>query len=116
MARVINLKASSLVEVIIAMVVITLVFGLTLVIYLNVVRSSSLFPKLKASSLLDQVALQTKTEKRFFEETLETGGYHIHKQVSIYRGNERLLLIRLQATDPEGTVLAERNELIPADE
>lgn len=107
-----RLKASSLVETIVGLMVIVLVFGIAMTVYVNVMRNSTSLAELKASQRLEEIAVETKTKKSFFNESFEEGGVKIEKTIGKYQDKEGLFLLELIAKDPTERKLAERKEII----
>ncbi len=107
-----SIKASSLFETIVALMVIMIVFGIAMTIYVNVMRNSTSLSELKASLRLDELARETKEKKSYFDEKFEDESTLIEKKVTKYKDKEGLFLLDLQAFDKTNKRLAERKELL----
>lgn len=107
-----KLNASSLLETIVALMVVMLVFGIAMTIYVNVMRNSSSLAEVKASLRLDVLAKETKEKKAFFDENFEEEQVDFEKRVTKYQNKEGLLLLELEARDKTNRILAERKEII----
>jgi len=107
-----KLKASSLFETIVALMVTMLVFGIAMTIYVNVLRNSTSLADFKASLRLEQLAKETKESKRFIDESFEEGNVSIEKRVGKYQNKEGLLLLELEAFDQTKRKLAEHKEIL----
>jgi hypothetical protein len=108
----IRIKASSLLESLIAMTLITIVFLLTTQLFVNVVGSGFSLAKFNAELVLDDVAIELSGSKSHFDAAFERSNLKIIKKVVKYKDSENLLYVNLQAFDMENTKLAERRELI----
>ncbi len=107
-----KLKASSLLETIVALMVIMIVFGIAMTIYVNVMKNSSSLSEVKASLRLDVLAKESKEKKAFFDEDFEEENIDFEKRVTKYQNKEGLLLLELEARDKTNRILAERKEII----
>lgn len=104
--------ASSIIEVIVAMVTVMIVFSLGMMIYVNVVKSSVSMQQMTLTLELKQISTQTLKDKSFFDDEIPFGNNTIIKRVSKYNDIENLYLIELEAQNPEEKVLAKRRELL----
>ena len=107
-----RIKASSLFETIVALMVIVLVFGIAMTMYVNILRTSTSLAELKASQKLEELSKETKMNKSYFDEHSDDQLTKIDKRVSKYQGKEGLLLLELEAFDMSDKRLAERKEII----
>lgn len=108
-----RLKASTLMESLIAMIIIVVSFGVATLIYSNVLDSDKQRLQLKAILVLNQEAIETKTEKTFLDSEKQIGDWTIKKTVEKYPQTEILYAIGLSVIDKNGKIIATRNELIP---
>lgn len=109
----IKCKASTLLESLVAMVLIMICFGIAMMIYVNVMSSDNNRQKLSAQLLLNQVALEGKQEKKYLDEKIEAGNMTIQKTVAPYKEADNLSLLTLTAFDKNGKMIAQHKELIP---
>jgi Tfp pilus assembly protein PilV len=79
----IKLKASSLIETIIAMVILVSVFSTGIVVYHKVMSSSMNLQKIKAQHLAFKCIDDTQAEKSVFDAELDVEGLRIVKKVSV---------------------------------
>lgn len=100
-----------MIEVLVALVMFTIVFTIGITIYVNVIRSSFSNSKLKASLVLNRIAIETKEHKRFVSESFLEGSISIDKEVEDYAKDSQLLIIRLKAFDANHMLLAKHQEL-----
>ncbi len=85
-----KLKASTLMESLIAMVIIVVCMGVSAMIYSNVLDSDKQRIQLKAYMLLNTEAIQTKTEKSFIDSEKLVGDWTIKKTVELYPQTENV--------------------------
>lgn len=105
-----KLKSATLIEAIVAMVIIMAVFGLAMMIYVNVINSSVSARHVRIGLILKKAAEDTVASKRFFDEAFEEGGFAISKSVSKYDNVETLIRLRLEIVD--GGKTFSRNQLV----
>jgi len=107
-----SLKASTLMESLVAMVIIVVSLGVGTMIYSNVLNSDKQVLQLKATCILDQQAAQTKTEKSFLDDEKLLGNWKIKKKVDLYDQTKNLYQLTFSAFDGNGQLIAIRKELI----
>ncbi|MNT07779.1 hypothetical protein D3C72_1424960 [compost metagenome] len=118
MAALINkrIRAGSLVEVVVALVIIMTVFALSLMIYIKIMGASFSGRKLWANSKLKEVANQVKKEHRFKDDTINEDELIIDITVKPYPQSSDLILLELEAKDLNGIRLNEYKEIVLKDE
>lgn len=107
-----KVKASTLVETIIAMLIVTIAFSLALLLMLNISKNSNNSLKTKAYILANNVMVQTKAERSYLDQDYNYGNIIIKKTVSEYEKNEELFQLNVSAYDSRNHKLFEQNELI----
>lgn len=107
-----KLKGGTLVETLVAMVVIMLSFTIAVIIFSNVIRSSSFPRKVKAETLLKDLAARSKADNIFLDASFQYNGMQINKKVSPYAGSMGLSMLNLEAVDADGKRIAVFNELV----
>jgi len=107
-----KVQASSIMEVVIAMVVIVTVFGMAMMIFSNVMRSSSSVQKIKAQAILRQAMYTAEKNKENLTKTYNLGDFSIEQKVSAYPGNPDLSVIELKAYDLNGQLKASLQKII----
>lgn len=107
-----TIKGSTLIETLVAMTVILISLVFCGIIYLNVLNSGNNYAAFHAHMLLSEIALKTKSEKKFFDEKIEDDGILIQKTVRPYNDIKDLYLQSITASDTKGKVLDEYKELI----
>ncbi len=107
-----KLRASTLIEVIVAMLIILASFGLAL----SVIDSNRKSMNTKLLTKAHQCVLSEKNrtlfEKRFFDETIEYGTIRIVKTVEGYPASPKLKKLEIQAINIDEKVLTSLHEII----
>jgi len=104
-----KIKGSTILEVIIAMVVIVVVFGIAMMIYSNVLRLSLSAKKLRAKAVLEDVLLKAAAGEN---QTLTIGEFRIEQEIQSYNGNNNLLSVHLTAYDANQLKIAELRQVM----
>ena len=107
-----KLRAATLMESLIAMVIIVVCMGIATMIYSNVLDSDNERAQLRALLLLNKEAGQIKNEKKFVDSEKQAGDWTIKTTIEHYDQSEDLYKLSLKITDGSGKVIAVRNELI----
>jgi|GEM_PF-6275428 len=109
-----RVRASSILEVTVAMVLLIGTFSTALLIYLNIVSSQPQLRKFKYEAYITDVIRESVRTRNFIDGQWEAESVTIFKTVESYRDNPRLLLLNVQAKDGLGKIVAESNILIYA--
>ncbi|MDO3645222.1 hypothetical protein [Mucilaginibacter sp. L3T2-6] len=103
-------RGSTVIEVIIAMVLITVVLGVALMIINNVTRSSLSYQKLRAEGMLRTTAsdiIQPETGVK----TLKIDDITVREEIKALSDNEALFTLSLSAYDVNGKLLAQLSQI-----
>ena len=111
-----RIEASTLVESLIAMVVVMVSFGVATTVYVNVMSSGNEMQKLKARTLLQKLAVETKQERLFLDTKMTMDGFVVDKKVVAYNSQKHLFLLKLTAYSATEKQLAVYNELIQTEQ
>lgn len=111
-----KLKAGTLMESLIAMIIIIVSISVSAIIHTNVLDSDKQYFKLKASQLLNQAALNAKHELNFLDAETQNGDWTITKKVEPYGQTVNLFKLSFRATNSNSSTIVERNELILVEE
>lgn len=111
-----TLKASSLLETIVAMVILLTVFSISIVVIQNVLHTASIGDKTNSYFVLQEELYKTLKEKKYFTEEIELEGYTIHKEVYDSVLSDSLMVVHLKAVDKKGIVLSGIRETVLKDE
>lgn len=110
-----QLKASTLVESLIAMIIMVVCLGIGTMIYTNVMDSDKQRNELKAILLVNTEFFKLKTEKIFLDEEKQIGDWTIIRKVEKYDQAENLYKLSVSVIDRNKKVIVLRNELIPVE-
>lgn len=77
-----NLKGNTIIEVLIAMAILTFVSALSVIIYLNIQKSSTPFFRIKSIELAEQYLSQTISNKDYTEGSIQIDEFELKRQVS----------------------------------
>ena len=94
-----SVKASTLLEVIVAMVIILIVFSLAIGIYNNVLGSGNSAKEEELNSLMEHVISKTITDKNWNGEEFNHGNIKIKKSVTDFEDFSDIILITVTATE-----------------
>jgi len=107
-----KIRASTLLEVVISMVIILVVFSTAMMIYANVTRSSLSLKQLQAQAFLEEVMRNAEIVNENSNQSLNMGDFKIEQVVSEYNDDKKLLEIDLTAYDANQLKIAELKKVI----
>lgn len=107
-----KLKAISVVESMVAMVLIVLSFGAGMALFLQVMTTDRLTSNTKARVVLNQVLVETKQSQSYLDETLERQGLTIEKKIIPYETRTDTYIINLEALDSKYEQLVQIREIV----
>ena len=107
-----RLKASTLIESLISMVLIVVCFSVAVMIYISVVDNDKQRTKLKAVLILNEEVLQIKKDNKFLDNEKIINDWVIKKTVEHYAETSNVYILSLVLKDKEGKIIATHNELI----
>jgi len=107
-----KLPASSIIEVLIAMVVIMVVFGTAMMIFANIMQSSMSVKKLRAQAILNQTLQADESSANPASTTFSADELHIEQTVKSYNNEANLTEIDLSAYDANGKELITLHKVI----
>jgi hypothetical protein len=108
----VKLQASSILEVVIAMLLVTIIMSISMVIFSNIMKSSFNTRKIEAFARIKVLSIATKKEKRFITEEYLEADYKIQKQVENYANTSGIIQIKWFAEDKDKKLLAEYREIV----
>ncbi|MBK8562378.1 MAG: hypothetical protein IPN76_03290 [Saprospiraceae bacterium] len=79
-----TLPGTTIVETVMAMLLVMVSLGIGLMIYLNVLTSERLVARVKAQALLSRISEETIAQQLFISEALEADGMVVEKKVAPY--------------------------------
>ena len=114
--KILRLKADSLLETVVAAVLIVIIFGIAMMIYSNVIRSSLSVKQLQAASLLEEAAAEITNTRSITTGSVRKGDFTIYFSAMPWDETRKSLKLHLAATDAKGDTVAIINKLILSDE
>ncbi|UII30394.1 hypothetical protein LVD17_19060 [Fulvivirga ulvae] len=108
----VKVAGSSLIEVIIASVIITAVFVLASLIFINVTRTSAGTVKLRAALIIEDLSIKTKESKEFVSKSYAFDNIIVERSIDAYEGVPGLVQIKFQARTVGNDFILERKELV----
>lgn len=106
------IKSSSLLEVVVALLLISIVLVLSMNIFTNIMQSGYSNRKIEASIKIKELSFSTKKNQLFINEEFNEEEYKIVKKVEFYKQNQELIHINWTAQSSGGEILLETNEII----
>ncbi len=107
-----KLMASTLIESLIAMVIILVCMGIGILIYSNVLNSDKQRLELKAILVLNEEVMKVKKEHPIIDQEKKVGEWRIKQTLQLFEQTENVFKLNLVIIDALGTKIFERNELI----
>lgn len=107
-----KIRGYTLVETLTALVLMMLVFGMAMIIFMNVYKTSKSELHLAVHSNMKQIVNETKTTNTYINKTFEYKSYTIHSSFQRYLEAETLLWIKMEAYDQTGRLITIHNELL----
>ncbi len=106
------LPASTLIESLAALLLVMLCFGISCMIYVNVINADKSRQKLKAHDLITEMILQLKKDKNFTDQITPSGELVINSTFRPYKENEKIKLLTLTVSDKMGRKLESQQIII----
>lgn len=106
------LKASTLMESLIAMVILVVCLGVGTMIYTNVLGSDQERKQLHATLIANREAITIKSEQNYLDAEWQVDDWTVKKTVEKYNETENLFLLSIAVLDRDKKVIALRRELI----
>jgi hypothetical protein len=107
-----KLKASSIFEMVISMVIIVVVFTIAMSIFANVQRLSLTGKKIKAQATLNEELIKAEQNIVIAKTTTTIEDFKVEKEISIYNNNSSLYQVSLAAYDGNQEKIAEINSVV----
>ncbi len=106
-----KIKAFSIIESMVSMVIVVIVFSLSSMVIGNVTKTGISKEKQDAYMLVKSMRDKTLKNNRFIDEAIEVNGLLIEKIITDYHRNEDLKILRIEASKNE-EVLYTSKEII----
>lgn len=107
-----KVKASTIVEVLIAMVIIVVVFGIAMMIYANVTQSSLSVKKIKAEAILNEYLQNAEKSTGNTTRSFTVDSLSIQQTIKSYNTEKKLVEVDLVAYDANQQKVAELHKVI----
>jgi len=107
-----TLKASTLVESLIAMVILVVCLGIGTMVYSNVLSSDKERKQLHATLLANEEAIKIKSEKNYLDAEEKSGDWTLKKTIEKYDQTENLFSLSIVVLDGDRKIILIRRELI----
>ncbi|MCP4520117.1 MAG: hypothetical protein GY827_00200 [Cytophagales bacterium] len=107
-----KVQASSLIEVLVAMFILSLSLMIGSMIYMNVLRSSASTQKIEARLYLENLALQLEQDQKFVNQQITTDYFDIDIIFQPYQGSSELLEMKLSAINKENKPLLHLKKIV----
>ena len=107
-----KLSGSTLVEIIAAMLITMITFGIAMIICINSFRAAGFGTKFKARISLSNMELSTIENQQFFNTDSVVGDMKIERKIDTYGANKKINVLSLKAIDKEGRVIDQTQQLI----
>lgn len=110
--RIVRVSGSSLIELVVAMVLMAVVFSISAAIVANVGRAGFSGEKFGGMAVINEVATATQQAGTYFPEQLTRGIYTVVKSVGFYEGNPQLAVLKIEVYGRGGHLVAVQRQLI----
>jgi type II secretory pathway pseudopilin PulG len=107
-----RLAAATIIETIVAMVIILVLFGITTTVLVQTSVRSLSIKRIKAAQLVNTLFVKTTNESAFFNEEIVMDEFVIKKEVQNYNGNDHLLAVKIIVSDNSKSELISEQRLI----
>lgn len=107
-----RIKATTIVESIVAMTVIAIAFGVGMMVVEMILNSNKAAFKYRVHQKLEQVMLQTKAAQTYLDEHIAEADFVIEKRVLLHENYSNLYRIILLAKDLEEREIMQQHTLI----
>jgi type II secretory pathway component PulJ len=107
-----KVEGSTILEVIISMVIIVCVFGIAMMIYTNVSRSSLSVKTVNAEATLEKQMSVVEKDSLSSDNTININGFKVEQKITPYQNIKNLSWVQLTAYDSTENKAAELNKVI----
>jgi outer membrane PBP1 activator LpoA protein len=103
--------AATLVETIVALVIILALFGIASTVLIQTNKVSYSTKKIKADYFIDQFARETDQQKSFSDNQIEMDLFTIKKKIDENKFQQKVVLMRFSAIDKNGRLVTYQNRI-----
>ena len=106
------LNSSTILEVTVALVIISLVFSMALIIYLRIQKNTTYSLKLAVEMMMEEVFIESRNSGKMTTREISIGNVTVYQEVSPYLQSPDLVMVRLEARTEKGKLLCEKKHLV----
>lgn len=106
-----KIKSASLLEVVVALVVIFAVFAIATSLYINVISSSANLQQSRLGFEIERLASETKRDQSWIDSKIEIGNYVVEKTVKPYQNRKGVVQLGFVARNANQKVVIDWKEL-----
>jgi hypothetical protein len=114
--RIKKLKAFTIMESLVAMIIIAFSLGTVSMIYVNVMSSGDNVRKKSADLYIDEILGRPQSENMGGDQKWSTETFEVEKRIIPYDKAQGLDRVTVRVSDKNGKLLSCKNKLIPANE
>jgi len=107
-----EVKASTILEVVIAMVLIVVVFSIAMMIFANVTSSSLSVKKIRAQAILNETLLNAEKTGNTVSQSLNVEDFRVEQEIKPYNQISQLYDIHLTAYDGNQQKITELEKVV----
>jgi hypothetical protein len=112
MVKLKKITSSTMIESLVAMVIITISFTIALMISSNLARTNNPRLRIKAYSEVQKLYSETKAKELYIDEVFEQEGLTIERLILPYTETRTLKILEISAYDNRGKLLVRKRELV----
>jgi hypothetical protein len=106
-----KIRAATLIESIVSMIIIMMVFAMFVITYSNLMSSDGGQQKLKALSMINRTIQETKSTKVYADSIFKEDGLSVIRSVNPAAGSGSIVTLTVKVIDTEGKVIARHDEI-----
>lgn len=107
-----KLGGATLIEALVAIIVVAITFVMSAMIYINVISSDNSFQKLKATSIIREMVIDTYSRNNLIDTTLTKDSITVIRTVTTYPNTPKGIVLSFKAFGPNKRFLASYTELV----
>ncbi len=108
----VKVKATTIIETVIAMTIILIVFFIAGTIFVNISKSGLTEKKIRAAAVINNCFDELQVSETPYENTETINGFIIQTTAADYSGRAGIAEVHCRASDSDGGVVAEQKRLI----
>jgi type II secretory pathway pseudopilin PulG len=110
-----RLRASTIIETIVAMVIILICSGVGFSLFTGIARDVNDQLRIEAEIMVNSLAAETKLKKDYSESSFETENLTLHRSVNTYLKKSSVKILLIEAYSLSGKKICEYKELVVND-